>query len=178
MNKPENLEGKVFGRLTVEKLHHKIQYNNKGVYYWKCLCLCGKEKIVRSQSLKKGDTSSCGCLQKEKTSLSRKKHGLSKTKFYNTWIRMLARTQKVNHHAYRFYGAKGVRIDKKWQKFSSFYEDMYVSFQEHVRKYGERQTTLDRIDPTGNYCKKNCRWTTWNLQRKNQRKAQKNNPAV
>jgi len=37
----------------------------KGVF-WKCLCDCGKERVVRSDRLKSGETKSCGCYSKDK----------------------------------------------------------------------------------------------------------------
>lgn len=33
---------------------------------WNCVCDCGKKVKVISKSLKSGNTSSCGCLHKEK----------------------------------------------------------------------------------------------------------------
>lgn len=64
----EDLTGKVFGKLTV--LHQEEDYiGPQGVHYaqWLCQCSCGSEpKIIRQVSLKNGNTTSCGCIQKQK----------------------------------------------------------------------------------------------------------------
>lgn len=53
--------GKTFGRLTVTE----FVYTNKGANdrqaRWKCVCLCGKDKIVRGVDLRNGNTKTCGC---------------------------------------------------------------------------------------------------------------------
>lgn len=56
-SKIDDLSGKMFGKLTVIDLHHRI----KKRLYRRCLCLCGNETVIYSNSLKCGDTKSCGC---------------------------------------------------------------------------------------------------------------------
>lgn len=58
MGKRIDLTGQKFGRLIV------VEYLGKSK--WLCKCNCGNEKVVRSDSLRDGATSSCGCYQKEK----------------------------------------------------------------------------------------------------------------
>jgi hypothetical protein len=74
---------------------------------------------------------------------------------------MLQRCEQPNAADAKWYGARGVKVCKKWHDFSAFLADM-----------GERPEgrTLDRIDPNGNYTPKNCRWATPKEQRANQRK--------
>lgn len=56
-----NLKGKQFNRWTV--LEFDRVYNKNS--YWKCKCECGTIKSISGMSLKKGDSTSCGCYQKE-----------------------------------------------------------------------------------------------------------------
>lgn len=51
-----DLTGQNFGNLTV--LHKELSQNKKTM--WRCLCICGNEKVVRGDSLKSGKTVSCG----------------------------------------------------------------------------------------------------------------------
>jgi len=60
-----DLTGKRFGKLTVIEFSYNVGTN----YLWKCLCDCGKEKLISGSSLRKGVTNSCGCLHFEVTAL-------------------------------------------------------------------------------------------------------------
>lgn len=57
-----NLMGKRFGRLVVLE---RVGSNKYQKSTWRCLCDCGKEKIVVAGSLVSGNTTTCGCFQKE-----------------------------------------------------------------------------------------------------------------
>lgn len=61
MSKRLNLINNQFGRWTViafDKIHNKNSY-------WKCKCECGNIKSISGSSLKRGESISCGCYQKE-----------------------------------------------------------------------------------------------------------------
>jgi hypothetical protein len=58
-----DLTGQTFGRLTVLHLHDAMA--KRGYRAWRCLCSCGKERIVSTETLRSGATKSCGCLAKE-----------------------------------------------------------------------------------------------------------------
>jgi hypothetical protein len=87
-------------------------------------------------------------------------HGLSHTPTHTTWCAIKARCANKNDP---YYGGRGIKVCKRWEKFKNFLADM-----------GERPSWatggIDRIDPDGNYTPSNCRWATAKQQRNNQRK--------
>ena len=54
-----DLTGKTYGILKVVKLKGR---KHRGTV-WECLCECGKIKDIKSNSLRRGATKSCGCRQ-------------------------------------------------------------------------------------------------------------------
>jgi len=60
-----DLVGKRYGKLLVKEFDHKDKYNHS---HYKCLCECGKETIVRDNSLTLGKTQSCGCYRNQRVS--------------------------------------------------------------------------------------------------------------
>jgi len=95
------------------------------------------------------------------------KHGLRKSPFYNIWYLIHARCNNVKNHKYPNYGGRGIKC--LWRNFMEFRDDMYESYTEHVEKFGEKQTSIDRVDNDSHYCKENCRWATVLEQGRNKR---------
>ena len=62
-----------FGRLIA--LRPSTKRSSHGEIYWICQCSCGNIKEILGRNLRKGLTTSCGCLQKEKArELIKKQH--------------------------------------------------------------------------------------------------------
>lgn len=86
-------------------------------------------------------------------------------RFYRIWAEMGSRCNNPKRNNYQHYGARGIK--RTWDKFEDFKEDMYTSYLEHVAKFGEGNTSIDRIDGTKDYTKENCRWATQKQQMRN-----------
>lgn len=162
----DSLVGKRFGRLTVvgemPKRHDKR--------YWRCLCDCGREAFTSTVSLNKGNTKSCGCLQRDMTSAAAMRHGQKannkQSAEYTAWLNMISRCENARNQAYIYYGGRGIRVCDRWKCFDLFFADM--------GKKPSNKHSLDRLNVNGDYELSNCRWATPLIQCHNKR-AHKNN---
>lgn len=93
-------------------------------------------------------------------------------KFYYTWRNIVQRCTDKNDASYEHYGARGITTEYLGN-FVKFHNDMWESYSKHIKKYGEKNTTIDRIDVNGNYVKSNIRWTTNDVQSANKRNNRK-----
>lgn len=150
MRKGQDLTDKIYGRLTVLGVHGKAP---DGRVLWSVKCECGTVKPVRTHSLTKGDTVSCGCYIRER----RYTHGASRRKGswpeYWIWSSMITRCTSKNSKDYYNYGGRGISVCDEW--INSF-----ESFISHIGRRPESNSQLDRINVDGNYEPGNVRWVS------------------
>lgn len=124
------------------------------------LCGCGNEKAIARSRVKSGSVRSCGCLAASVARNKHLKHGMRGTPEYGTWQSMWQRCTNPKCKDYPRWGGSGVGVYAGWRDFLQFYADV-----------GPRPdgTSLDRIDPDGNYEPGNVRWATPKEQARNRR---------
>lgn len=91
MPKALDLTGKKIGKLTVL---YPLKERKNGKIQWHCKCECGNEIDVISSSLSRGNTKSCGCLQRERASQANRSYEMEGKVFGR--LTVLKRNQKGN----------------------------------------------------------------------------------
>jgi hypothetical protein len=170
MSNLKDLTNKKFGYLTViKRAPDHIQSNGRHRTKWVCKCQCGNKTIVGTDQLVGNRTRSCGCYHIKRATEANIKHNMAETRIYRIWHNVKTRCFNKNSPRYKDYGARGIRICNEWLDFKTFYRDMSESYNKHCKKYGEKNTTLDRKNNNKNYCKENCKWSTFKEQANNKR---------
>jgi hypothetical protein len=155
-----DMAGQAFGMLSVIDLAE----SRKNKSFWNCECTCGVRIQVAGNSLRTGNTKSCGCTRMQKfhaaARIATTKHGMYGTPVYRTWQSILARCDKPSHKSYKDYGGRGIKVCESWRDFSTFFADM-----------GDRPlgTSIERIDNNKGYEVGNCEWKTAKHQARNRR---------
>jgi hypothetical protein len=101
-------------------------------------------------------------LRRERARAANIVHGLRGHELYPTWSNMLGRCENPNAISYRYYGARGIKVCRRWHSFPAFLNDI-------LREIGRRPRgkTLDRIHNSGHYRPGNMRWATARQQARN-----------
>ena len=159
VKKDENLEiGKIYGDLKIVSFICR----QSGCLKYLAECqTCGRKKEVWIKHVKNGigDT--------HKNCITEIPKDNNTKRLRNIWSHMVDRCTNPNSEHYNCYGGRGITTQYKF--FIDFYDDFYESYINHVQIYGEKNTTIDRINPDGNYVKENMRWATWDIQKVNKR---------
>lgn len=103
------------------------------------------------------------CSTPSEWALSKVKHGgylggAERPEHY-VWRAMMARCYRPSTSGYKYYGAKGITVCKRWHTYKNFLLDM-----------GERPSpaySIERKNPTRGYMPSNCVWATRSEQQKN-----------
>lgn len=152
----KDLRGQIFGRLLV--LDESPQRKNEKIM-WLCQCECGSIIAVRGGSLKEGNTQSCGCLRNETiarfASKYFKTHGYGlDNPIYRAWAHMKNRCYNPNNQAYKYYGAKGIKVCAEWRK-------NFPAFRQWAVDNGHSEhLDIHRLDNARSYSPSNCTWLT------------------
>lgn len=157
-----DITGHRFGRLTVLSLAGQAR---DGRFRWLCQCDCGNRTIVRGPKLRGKRTRSCGCLKLDRNADKNPnfKHGRSRSIEHRCWVAIIQRCTNSNAKAYKWYGARGIKVCKRWlSSFENFFLDM------GPRPKG--RYSIERINNDSNYKPSNCKWIPANEQQKNRRK--------
>lgn len=152
-----------FGRLTILSVVGFDANEHKRV---RCLCKCGRVIVATENHIVTGHTRSCGCIRRENSRRLARimghgalKHGMCGTPEHRAWLAMHQRCENPKSPGYRYYGAKGIRVCRRWSGahgFEHFLADV-------GRKPSPRHTIGRPLDLT-NYAPGQCWWQTWTEQ--------------
>jgi len=159
------IPGQIIGScIFIEEAGLKKDLNSKrNRRLGKFKCSCGNEFITSISNVKRGNTKSCGCYNKQRVKEANTIHGLALHPLYGIWQDMKNRCYNKNVKSYNSYGNKGIIVCNTWKNsFISFYTWA-------IKNNWKLGLQIDRINGKGNYEPNNCRVATYAQQSRNRK---------
>ncbi len=159
--------GKTYGEYLVLTPYHNPDRGKNAYRYVTAKCSCGSVKVVRVDSLWRGDTKSCGCSRGISCGNKFPVKKVTDHPLYGVWTDMNRRCYSSSRKDYKHYGGRGIIVCEDWRRST---DRGFLNFLRDMEKTFEKGLELERIDTNKNYTPTNCKWVD--------RKSQVNNTRV
>jgi hypothetical protein len=163
-----DLTGQRFGRWTVISRSENFRRVVDGIVVcsnarWLCKCDCGGERIVGSYVLIRGDSKSCGCLQKENGSKTGKEYCGEKHPNYKKDRNVVGIARILNHYKHSSKG-RGISFDLTREELGKIIQEpcyycgeLPSNMSPDANKKGVfMYNGIDRVDSSLGYVITNC----------------------
>jgi hypothetical protein len=137
--------------------------NESTLAAWLCRCDCGTLTTVSGKSLRRHNTTSCGCAQREIARTANRTHGYARTKEYRAWTKLKHRCLSPEDRGYRNYGGRGISVAAEWAHD-------FGAFIAHIGPAPSARMSVERIDNERGYEPGNVKWATRHEQVRNTRR--------
>lgn len=130
---PNDLIGKVFGRLTVIG---RIENNQRGNTRWLCQCECGNKAEIEGNKLLTNNTTSCGCLISKGNSNIKNILQQNNTNYISEY------KIKLDNGEYRYYDFAILQDDKSISRFIEFDGEQHFSYRENQSGWNNKENFI------------------------------------